>query len=453
MDPKEIKELQDKLNEKLDVVGGEIKTLVEGQREEIKKNFDTTEELRTELKTLGETQAEIKGQMIELERLKQSGSENEKDMAFGFKHFGEFISLAIKNKKGNPMDDRFKAVNDYEAELYGEVCTEKGFLMPPAFKRNAGCAVDPRELKELSAGIGAEGGFFIQPQFGPMAQMFQTQPGIFRPRATVIPAGSPSPDAPITLPALDQSGSKGVHAGVTVSWINEGDTKDETDFDVRQIKLEPQEVAGYITVTDKLLRNAPAMGVLAQNLLRRAIVSSEDQAFYSGSGAGQPLGLEGHTSVILQTRNAVNQINYVDIVNMYSQIVFGGSYIWMASQTCLPELMTMADGGGHLVWMPNQQAIGNIPGTLVGIPVVMNNRSAVLGTQGDIMLVDLSYYYIKDGSGVFVASSEHVQFTSNKTLIKAFWNVDGQPAITSALQDENGETISPFVELDNVITS
>ena len=123
----------------------------------------------------------------------------------------------------------------------------------------------------------------------------------------------------------------------------------------------------------------------------------------------------------------------------------------MASQTTLPQLANMHDAGNHLIWVPNN--LPGIPGSLMGIPVVMNNRSNTLGNQGDLMLVDLSYYYIKDGSGIFVSSSEHVEFLNNKTVIKVFWNVDGQPAITSPLQDENGTQISPFVELDNVISS
>ena len=71
-----------------------------------------------------------------------------------------------------------------------------------------------------------------------------------------------------------------------------------------------------------------------------------------------------------------------------------------------------------------------------------------LGARGDLALVDLSYYLIKDGSGPFIASSEHVHFTTNKTVIKAFWNVDGAPWLNTPIVQENGDTQSPFVVLD-----
>ena len=55
-----------------------------------------------------------------------------------------------------------------------------------------------------------------------------------RPRANVIPAGSP-PDAGITMPALDQSGTNpgNVFGGMTFSWIEEGGEKPETDAELR----------------------------------------------------------------------------------------------------------------------------------------------------------------------------------------------------------------------------
>jgi HK97 family phage major capsid protein len=83
--------------------------------------------------------------------------------------------------------------------------------------------------------------------------------------------------------------------------------------------------------------------------------------------------------------------------------------------------------------------------------VVFNDRIPGLGSTGDLMLLDLSYYLIKDGSGPFVAMSEHVHFTQNKTVIKAFWNVDGQPWLDEPipLEGSTANTVSPFVVLSS----
>ena len=301
------------------------------------------------------------------------------------------------------------------------------------------------ETRDMNMGVGAQGGFLVPQQFSQTLLQVQPQDAIFRPRATVIPAGSP-PDAPITFPALDQSGANGVYSGVTVAWIGEGGAKPQTEPSFLDITLNPKEVAAHVVVTDKLLRNTAAASSVITTLLRRAILAAEDVAFLSGNGVAQPLGILGHPSSLNIARAGAGAIAYADVVNMYARAKFGGPLVWIASQTTLPQLMRMVDTGNNLVWQPNARE--GAPGTLLGIPVLINERNPVLGAQGDLMLVDPNYYLIKDGSGIYISASEHVQFLNNKTVIKAFWNVDGQPWLSSALLLEDGvSTVSPFVVL------
>ncbi len=144
-----------------------------------------------------------------------------------------------------------------------------------------------REHRQMAMGVGASGGFAVPEQFGEMLREISPQAAVVRPRANVIPAGDP-PDAAITFPALDQSGVRGVYSGVTVVWTAEGGRKQETQPALREIKLEPEEVAAYTPITDKLLRNAPAASALIERLLRQAIIAAEDTAFHTGPGVGQP---------------------------------------------------------------------------------------------------------------------------------------------------------------------
>lgn len=119
-----------------------------------------------------------------------------------------------------------------------------------------------------------------------------------------------------------------------------------------------------------------------------------------------------------------------------------GNNVWKNLTGESPET-----GDGALIWRPNvRDSAGNQ--LLAGHPVVFHERSPALGTKGDVVLADLSYYLVKDGSGPFVAASEHVHFTKNKTVIKVFWNVDGRPWLTAPLKLENGWEASPFVVLD-----
>jgi HK97 family phage major capsid protein len=127
----------------------------------------------------------------------------------------------------------------------------------------------------------------------------------------------------------------------------------------------------------------------------------------------------------------------------------GGSYLWVGSQTIIPQLLLLRDTVTANIFQMDYAK--PIPSTLLGIPIMFADRSVALGTTGDLILVDMSYYLIKDGSGPFVASDGGiVNFTSNKTIIKAFWNVDGKPWLSAPLplEGSTSNTVSPFVVLN-----
>lgn len=298
-----------------------------------------------------------------------------------------------------------------------------------------------------------QGGFMVPPQLRSTIMKVEPQDALVRPRAQVIPAGSP-PDAGITIPALDQSGGnpKNMFGGVEFKWIGEGEEKPETDAKLKNVTLTPHEIAGFVTITDKLLRNWQASGTFIEGLFRGAGAAAEDFAFQRGTGVHQPLGALNAPATKWVNRLVANQVKYDDLVQMVARILMrGGTPIWSIPQSVLPQLLTMTDPEGHYIWKASSAvdaAVSGIAGTLLGYPVKWNNRAPLLGSRGDLLLADWSHYLIKDGSGPFVATSEHVKFTSNQTVIKFFWNVDGSPWLNAPITEENGWEVSPFVALD-----
>lgn len=306
---------------------------------------------------------------------------------------------------------------------------------------------DPR-LQFVSAqtmGTGSEGGFLIPKKFGDMIMAFTPESAIVRPRATVIPAGD-NPDAEISFPALDQSGTKGVYSGVVTTWLAEGETIDQTSFSLREIAMQPKAVAGYIAFSNKLLRNSSAASTLGTKLLSEAINKAEDDAFINGNGVGKPMGFLGHASAKAINRTTANTVKFIDLATMV-QNHKGDMKEWVISQTLYSTMLTMADTAGNLIFT---NGIGGMAPTLLGFPVRWSERTPVKGSKGDVMLLDLSYYYVKDGSGLLLSASEHVQFLNDKTVFKITKSVDGQSSMNGTLKLENGETVSPFVILDVV---
>uniref|UniRef100_A0A6M3J7R2 Putative capsid protein n=1 Tax=viral metagenome TaxID=1070528 RepID=A0A6M3J7R2_9ZZZZ len=341
-----------------------------------------------------------------------------------------------------------KAENDEEFRNLQDFI---GAIIQSPFKRDK--RLDSLEYREQSMTGGAQGGFMVPAQFRPELMSLTPEAQVIRSRATVIPAGDP-PDSEVILNALDQGSAKNMWGGVTVDWIAEGGAKPETNLYLKQIKLNPHEVAAHVVITDKLLRNWQAAAALVSKQLSGAIRESEEEKFLRGSGVGCPLGVLNSSAIILQPRSSAGLIGYADVVNVYSRFYQDMTApVWLCSPTIIPQLTQMVDASSHLVWQPNARE--GTPNTLMGIPMVFKYRQPGLGNTGDLMLCDFSPYLIKDGSGPFIGMSEHVHFTSNKTVIKAFWNTDGAPWLTEPIVPSTSNstaTVSPFVVLSGSST-
>jgi HK97 family phage major capsid protein len=294
------------------------------------------------------------------------------------------------------------------------------------------------------------GGFMLPAQLRQTIMRVDPQTALVRPRAEVIPAGTP-PDGPVTMGALDQTGSNpaNMFGGMQVQWIGEGDDKPESDAKLREITLTPHEVAGTAVITDKMLRNWPAARTFIESLMRDTVNAAEDWAFLRGSGVAQPLGALNAGATKWLNRTQANHVTYADLVGMVARLLMrsnGLSAVWSIPQAAMVDITTLTDPEGHYIWQPN--ARDGMAGNLLGYPVRWNNRAPALGVKGDILLADWGYYLIKDGSGPYVAMSEHVLFRQNKSVFKIFWNVDGSPWLTAPIKEENGYEVSPFVGLD-----
>lgn len=365
--------------------------------------------------------------------------------------------IAELDKVVNPLPGHIRAGGDWRGEGPedgGFRNVAEYFHAIAAFKRDGTRdeRLDAmREIREQTMGTGATGGFAVPKLFDGNVRQVTPQEAIVRPRATVIPAGSP-PDAEISFLSCDQTADQNTYGGVVVYHSGEGVTMTESSFHLRETTLEPKEISGYLVCTQKLLNNWEAAGSVLQQQLRRAVNGQEDYDFMRGDGVNKALGFINAGAAIAYNRAGAGAIAYNDVVGMLARAdLESGNLLWIASQTVVPQLAAMVDAGNHAVWPSpmSGSAAAPLPSTLLGVPIRFAKRLPALGTKGDLSLVDLSYYTIKDGS-FMAASSEHVYFLNNKVVFKIVWNVDGRPWLTEpyALEGSTSNTISPFVVLN-----
>lgn len=303
-------------------------------------------------------------------------------------------------------------------------------------------------VEQRTISMGGQGGILVPDQFQPGLLKMGGEGTVVRPRATVIAAGD-APDAKITIPVLNQGGANGVYAGMTMTWIDEGGTKADTTPELTYIELEPKELGGSTIITDKELRNAPVIQMIVETLFRELITGKEEYNFLRGNGVGCPTGIIGCAAEKTVTRNTATSVVFADVRSMLAALPAKswGNAVWVANQSVLPQIISLADAASNSIFIQGDVTKA-IPASLFGLPIVFTGKTPALGTKGDLMLCDFSYYLIKDGSGPYIAMSEHVYFTTNKTVVKAFKMVDGAPWVKSTLLLEDATTtVSPFVVL------
>lgn len=356
-----------------------------------------------------------------------------------FESFAHFVSTV----RNNPNDSRLQ----YDATAGAEA---EGNLRPEQRAAMLGMSMD--QYAEMRMDTGSGGGFAIPPAFrNQLLELPTYGEAPIRSGAMVIAADPNAPDQGVTMPAIDQSGNAAGHVfgGVTVGWVTEGGQKPLTDMLLKDVTVTTHEAAGYMIVTDKLLRNWSGADATIRRQFRNALLQSGEYAFLRGDGVNKPKGIIGDAATFVVNRTTANTVTLADLLKMVARLLnMSASAFWLIPQAVLPQIAGLKDANNNNVWLAN--ARDGFAGTLLGYPVKFSPFNPALGTSGDVMLIDPSHYIIKDGSGPFVAASEHVLFTQNKTVIKAFWNVGGKPWLTAPHRDEGGYEVSPFVQLGPV---
>ena len=310
------------------------------------------------------------------------------------------------------------------------------------------------ETRNLSGSVGDTGGFLVPEEFRPDILSIGLEDAVVRPRAFTIPMASNTLKVPVIQ---DTSHASSVFGGVSGSWDSEGaDVSSSTNQPAfSQLVLDAKKLNGYTVISNELVQDsAIAVEALLSRLFGQALSYFEDVAFINGTGAGQPLGIlnsDALVTVSKETGQAASTILLENLAKMYSCILPSsvGNCVWIAHNDTFPQLSSLSQQvgtGGSAVWLAN--AAGGPPTSIFGRPLIFTEKAQTLGTKGDIMLVDLSYYLIGDRQALTTSASPHVRFTTQETVFLFSERLDGRSWLNSALTPRNGSnTVSPFVAL------
>jgi HK97 family phage major capsid protein len=238
-----------------------------------------------------------------------------------------------------------------------------------------------------------------------------------------------------------------------MNWTAEGVTRTETESQFKQMELKAWELSGYSVSSNVLLQDSiVGLERFLMTLFGKAIAWFEEYAFLQGSGAGKPQGMLGCAAAISVNRNTASHVYFPDVATMWSKLlpVSWNRAIWVFSPSVVTDLLQLKDGANRAIFISIDQGITKAPNwNLLGRPAFPTEKVPALGTRGDLMLLDPSFYVIGDRMQIEIAASEHVNFLKNQTTWRVVERVDGQPWLSGPVTLQDGSsTVSPFVVLN-----
>jgi HK97 family phage major capsid protein len=350
-----------------------------------------------------------------------SVSENiENDTRRGFQSFGEFaMAVRAGSQRNGSIDQRLvigaaaPGAGTYANEASG---TDGGFLIPPAFSSDIfTLSLEDDALLPMTDNIEVGGN------------------GMTFPKDETTPWGTD---------------------GVRAYWQAEAAAANATKPKLGVSTLRLHKLMALTPVTDELLEDANALESYLPGLMARSIRWKTNEAILFGTGAGQPEGAFNGQAAVVQTKDqgqATKTVSIGNVSNMIARLTPGSfpKSVWMITPDALPSLFGLTLGS-YPIYLPiSQGAQGSPYGTLMGRPIMVSQHAAAFSAQGDISLIDLSYYRtITKAGGVQTATSMHLYFDADATAFRAIFRVDGQPKIVNPIAQAKGaNTLSPFIQL------
>lgn len=300
----------------------------------------------------------------------------------------------------------------------------KNFVSGPEFLNN-------NERRALQADNDAAGGYLITP-LELTDTVIQAMDNIFylRQWATKHRIGMAGSLGAPTLKA-DPS------APLWTSEIGEVSQDSAMSFGLRE--LTPHQLTKLVLVSRKLLRMLPNVEEFVLGRLAEIFAVAQENAFLTGSGSGQPLGVftasaQGiGTGRDVSTANTTTTVTFDGLIN--AKYALKSQYLprakWLGHRDFFNMVAKLKDGDGQYLWNASTQA--GQPDMLLGIPCGLSEYAPNTFTTGLYVgiLGDFSKYWIVDGPLETQRLYETYATTSQVGLLGRLES-DGMPILEEA---------------------
>lgn len=294
---------------------------------------------------------------------------------------------------------------------------------------------DKQKLQILSEGTAADGGFLVPAEFANMIVEDIRDQNVMRQLASVMTTQSNS----VHIPSLV--------ARPKAAWRAEKATKNTSTATFAENILTPYSLAAIVPLSNELVADAQqGVGGSIVNyiagLMSTSLSETEEKAFWTGSGTGQPTGVDGgvYTLRTVAAGAGASDVQRADaIVQAYHNTPQGyrNRAVWVGNMGTWGEV-------GRLKDSQNRYLVSDLAGSptqlLKGRPVYESNYLA----GGTLLFGDFSFYQIVDREGISVRVSDEATvagssaFEKNLTYVRVEKRVDGELLLPAAVTKVTG---------------
>ena len=278
----------------------------------------------------------------------------------------------------------------------------------------------------LEVGTDSEGGYLVPDEFERTLIEALEEENIFRGLANVITTSSGDRKIPVVA-------SKG-----TASWVDEEGEIPESDDAFNQVSIGAYKLATLIKVSEELLNDSVfnLQSYIAKEFGRR-IGAKEEEAFFTGNGAGKPTGIFNtlNGAQLGVTAASATAITADEIMDLFYSLKspYRKKAIFVMNDATVKAIRKLKDGNGQYLWQPSITA--GTPDTILNRPVKTSAYVPTLEAAAKtIAFGDFGYYWVADRQGRSFKRLNELYAVTGQVGFMATQRVDGKLILTEAIK-------------------
>lgn len=352
------------------------------------------------------------------------------------KKIPEMVQNTIEAREADTKSDAATQVATGEKSVMRELSAGKLAYQAPFVTAGVEVKNFVRDLRSLvqgkaadfREGADADGGYLVPEEVQKAIYMYVANTGVFRRLGAQVRTTASNR---IRINKVDQSGDS--FGGVAFAWEPEGDEAERKEFDFSPVTIQAFKLMALTVMSNEFLQDTDeSVANLIVQVFGQALAYAEDIAFLQGTGTGQPLGVVNTVGILTVPRSSANAVSVVDIDKMFYALKpsVRANAVWLGNTAVAAALDALEDGQGRKLLNTSIAGASDngVISRLKGRPFVELDEAQLpaLGTEGDLVLVDLSRFIILDKSGLSVDVSTHARFTTDETTWRFKKRVGGK---------------------------